>query len=124
MTSIVNSMSSAWGSFRDWIMGSSAAVGSGTAEAVAIGLTASLMVFAALFLLGLLGQKMTAWTAAGVVAVGLLASVIVQHVSGLVGWLVLGMRFTDVGASLFLVGEVLMVAVMAYNAIMARQLVR
>lgn len=123
--SLSESLGDIWSRFHEWLIDDAAgAASSGTLETAAICLTVSLFAFISLYLLGLLGKKISVVGAAGVVTVGLLLTVIVQHSTGLIGWLILGLRLTDVGATLFVIGEALMVAVMAYNALLSRQLVR
>jgi len=76
-------------------------------------------------LLGLFRDR-TVWHFLGFVIMGLLIAVALDNLVGLFAWLELGLMFTDIGASMFLVGMVLMNVVMLWNFVATdgRQLVR
>jgi len=76
-------------------------------------------------LLGIFRHR-TIWHFLGFVILGLLIAVAIDNLVGLFAWLELGMMFTDIGASTFLVGMVFMNSVMLWNflATDGKQLVR
>jgi len=126
MTSIGDTLTGWWGSIKSWILGESGTVqdavaaNSGSIDTLAICLAVGFAAIAVLCLIGTLGQKLRWWHVAAGAVLGLLLTVLVQHYTGLIDWIELGVGMTSVPATLFLVGMAAMTVVMGYNLLITQ----
>jgi|GEM_PF-6065956 len=76
-------------------------------------------------LLGMVRER-SVWHFLGLLVCGALISLALQNLVGLYDWIQLGLMFTDIGATVFLIGMIAVNVVMAWNffATEGRALVR
>ncbi len=65
-------------------------------------------------------MKFSVWHALTAIVGGFLFGVALQSYTKIVDWLALGMKFTNIGATLLLIGVVWFIGVMCYNFIVTR----
>ena len=80
------------------------------------GLGIAMVIMVMLFLAGNF-KKWTVWHGVGVGVAGAFVALALHNYIGLFDWIMLGLMFSDVGATMFLVGFVAVIVVMISNLI-------
>jgi len=83
----------------------------------AAGLGIAFFALAMLFSMGFVRNGLTIWHGILFGAIAYFVAVMIHGYLGLFDWILAGMLFEDIGATVFLFGLILMQAVMAYNLI-------
>jgi len=81
---------------------------------LASGIGIAFVIVALLFVLGR-SRKFTIWHGLMIGLIGAGISLVLQGYLGLINWILLGMMFVDLGASVFFIGMLFMIVVMLWN---------
>lgn len=111
---LIDSFTSGW----DSIVGEGTYLSStGGVKFLAVGLIVALILFGALYISRALGTKITIYHVIAFVVISAAVAILLQDWLSLIDWLALGLSGQSVGVTIWAIGEIAFVAVLAYNAI-------